>query len=390
MKISPRYQSYRSLESLCWINLAKAQGPDSILGWLLKKNADLLAPPILDFLNTSFCEGRLPLSWKKTGIVPVSKQRPIQDVNKDLRSISLKPIMSEIAEDYVVHNFVMQAVLKKIDKKQYGTIPKLCTTHVLVSMIHNWYVSSDGNAATIRVVLFEFRKAFNIINHSILVRKPSDNDIRNHILWWITDFHVDNTTISEVADKGHESCIHQVVDDLAWQARDGGFQLNERRFKELRISVARNEPEFDPICVNRQTLETVNNVKLLILILSSDLKLNVHVSELVRKVSTRLCFLRQLKKIGCCCQRANSILHHMYSLYSGVRQPRFSLRSTKLERLQKRAMKIIYPAQALELCGLLFDEIWANQSHSLQKLLSSKYQPMYSLKDQRTFIRPKK
>ena len=134
----------------------------------------------------------------------------------------------------------------------------------------------------------------------------------------------------------------------------------------------------------------MNNVKLLILILSSDLKLNVHVSELVRKVSTRLCFLRQLKKIGCCCQRANSILHHMYSLYSGVRQPRFSLRSTKLERLQKRAMKIIYPAQALELCGLLFDEIWANQSHSLQKLLSSKYQPMYSLKDQRTFIRPKK
>ena len=263
--------------------------------------------------------------------------------------------MSEIAEDYVVHNFVMQVVLKKIDKKQYRTIPKLCTTHVLVSMIHNWYVSSDGNAAKIRVVLFEFRKAFNIINHNILVRKRSDNDIRNHILWWITDFHVDNTTISEVADKGHESCI-QVVDDLAWQARDGGFQLNERKSKELRISFARNDPDFDPICVNRQTLETVNNVKLLILNLRSDLKLNVHISELVRKVSTRLYFLRQLKEIGCCCQRANSILHHMYSLYCGVRQPRSSSRSTKLERLQKRAMKIIYPelpyAQALELSGL--------------------------------------
>ena len=71
----------------------------------------------------------------------------------------------------------------------------------------------------------------------------------------------------------------------------------------------------------------------------------------------------------------------MHSLYSGIRQPSFSS-SKDLERLQKRAMKIIYPelsyANGLELCGLftlydrreaiaakLLDEICANQSHSL-------------------------
>ena len=53
----------------------------------------------------------------------------------------------------------------------------------------------------------------------------------------------------------------------------------------------------------------------------------------------------------------------MHSLYPhGVRQPSFSLRSTSylsedLERLQKRAMKIIYPklsdGKTLELSGLL-------------------------------------
>ena len=69
-------------------------------------------------------------------------------------------------------------------------------------------------------------------------------------------------------------------------------------------------------------------------------------------------------------------------------------------------MKIFYPelsyVKALELFGLLtlcdrreaiaaklFDEICANQSHSLHKLLSSKCQPSYSLREQRTFIRPK-
>ena len=51
--------------------------------------------------------------------------------------------------------------------------------------------------------------------------------------------YVDDTTISEVIAKGQESCIQQMVDDLAIQARDEGFQLNERKCKELRISFAK-------------------------------------------------------------------------------------------------------------------------------------------------------
>lgn len=87
--------------------------------------------------------------------------------------------------------------------------------------------------------------------------------------------------------------------------------------------------------------------------------------------------------------------------------------SEDLERLPKRAMKIIYPelsyVKALQLSGLwtlydrrdwvtaakLFDGIYANQSHSLHKLLPSKHQPSYyernqaTMREQRTFIRPK-
>lgn len=204
------------------------------------------------------------------------------------------PILSKIAEDYVVHDFVIPAVLQKINKRQYGTISKLCTMHALVSTTHTWHVSSDGN-----LLLFDFRKAFNLIDHNILVRKLLDYDIPMHILCWIADFlldrrqlvklaqdnfsewlyisagipqgtklgpwlflimindwnageadmwkYVDDTTISEVIAKGQESCIQQMIDDLTIQARDDGFQLNERKCKELRISFAKKEPEFDPI-----------------------------------------------------------------------------------------------------------------------------------------------
>ena len=43
--------------------------------------------------------------------------------------------------------------------------------------------------------------------------------------------YVDDTTISEAVDKGQESCIQQVVDDLARQERDDGFQLNKRKLQ---------------------------------------------------------------------------------------------------------------------------------------------------------------
>ena len=113
--------------------------------------------------------------------------------------------------------------------------------------------------------------------------------------------------------------------------------------KELRMSFVRNKPELDPILVNHQTLESVNSVKLLGLDISSDLKWNVHVSELVRKVSTTFYFLRWLKEMACCYKRACSILHHMHSLYSGVRQPSFLSGCTKLsKRTPQKTAKTYY------------------------------------------------
>ena len=44
---------------LCFINPAKAQGPGVSPDG---NNADLLMPPIMDVMNTSFRESRLPLS----------------------------------------------------------------------------------------------------------------------------------------------------------------------------------------------------------------------------------------------------------------------------------------------------------------------------------------
>ena len=125
-----------------------------------------------------------------------------------------------------------------------------------------------------------------------------------------------------------------------------GWQISviyERKCKELRVSFEGTNQNLTLSWLTIRPLESVNSVKLLGLNVSSDLKWNVHVSELVRKVSTILYFLRWLKEMLCCYKRACSILHHMHSLYSGVWQPSFSLHCTKLsKRAPRKTAKTCY------------------------------------------------
>ena len=125
--------------------------------------------PVYEILNSSFHETHLLPSWKEVDVVLVPNQRPINDINKHLHPISLMPILSKLAENHIVEKYVKPAVLQKLDPRQFGTTPKSSTTHALVNMMHNWLVNTDRNGATARVVLLDFRKAFNLIDHSVLV-----------------------------------------------------------------------------------------------------------------------------------------------------------------------------------------------------------------------------
>ena len=176
-------------QKLLTINATKAQGPDGIPGWLLKENADLLSDPVTENLDTSYREGCLPPSWKEVDIVPVPKQRLIKDVSKHLRPISLTPILSKIAKDHIVEKYVKPAVLKKIDQRQFGTILNSSTTHALISMTHNWLANTDGDQATARVVLLDFRSIANnvlsyrkTVSQSGAVCQPVSHKVPNWVL----------------------------------------------------------------------------------------------------------------------------------------------------------------------------------------------------------------
>ena len=83
----------RVMKLLASLNPSKLCGPDEIPNWLLKEYAELLAVPVSKIINSSFKEQRLPKIWKFTNISPLPKVKPVEDLKKHLRPISLTPCL---------------------------------------------------------------------------------------------------------------------------------------------------------------------------------------------------------------------------------------------------------------------------------------------------------
>ena len=113
-------------------------------------------------------------------VPPLPKKKPVLDLKKDLRLISLTSCVSKVAKEFVVEDVIKPAVLDVIRGNQHGAIPKSSslsgpkwgmghgaipkssTTMALISMLHTWSLGTDGNGVTVRTVVKALANGFNI------------------------------------------------------------------------------------------------------------------------------------------------------------------------------------------------------------------------------------
>ena len=55
-------------------------------------------------------------------------------------------------------------------------------------MLHTWANATDGTGNAVRVVLFDYRKAFDLIDHTILAAKVIQLSMPTFIKRWVIDF----------------------------------------------------------------------------------------------------------------------------------------------------------------------------------------------------------
>ena len=141
--------------------------------------------PFTNILNSSFAEGIVPSQWKKGIVVPIPKQRP-PTLDK-LRPISLTSIFAKVAEGFV-SRWVIDDISHMLDIRQFGNVAGVSTNHYLVNMIHYLHIGAEESHNTGRIVLTDFSKAFDLVDHTILIEKTIQMGVRRNIIPWLCDF----------------------------------------------------------------------------------------------------------------------------------------------------------------------------------------------------------
>lgn len=218
----------------------------------------------------------------------------------------------------IVLSNLLPAVLQIVDSRQYGAIPKSSTTQALICMVHNLAKATDGNGALVRVILFDYRKVFDLIDQKLqlLVAKLHTLDIPPEIINWVSDFltnrqqrvklasdcysewaavpagvpqgtklapwlfilmineltasgvdlwkFVDDTTIAEEVPKGATSKIQLATNEIQDQSTDLKFTLNEDKCEEMRICFTKSgRSDILPVVINNKGIELTFSAKIL-------------------------------------------------------------------------------------------------------------------------------
>ena len=95
-------------------------------------------------------------------------------------------------EEFVV-KWVWDIVQDRVDPDQYGSIKKSSSTHALVDLLHQCYTSTDASKQYARILLLDFSKAFDLINHNILLQKFASFGLPNILMKWIASFLTERT-----------------------------------------------------------------------------------------------------------------------------------------------------------------------------------------------------
>ena len=166
----------------------KSTGPFSlssrIINILLYEIADILK----DIFNLSLQTGIFPKSLKHVKVVPIYKNKGSPYEVSNYRPISLLSNIEKIFEKLVYARVISFLDSKNIlFKRQYGFRSKHSTTHSLIHLTEQIRQSLDKGGYSCGI-LVDFQKAFDTVDHQILLQKLYHYGVRGKCNKWFQSY----------------------------------------------------------------------------------------------------------------------------------------------------------------------------------------------------------
>ena len=332
------------------INISKSSGILNISSYILKEAFSIILSQITRMFNLSLDSGLFPTKWKEALVIPIPKSGTLTDVN-NYRPNSLLPLPGKILEKLVhrqLSGFLESNSL--LSDSQHGFRAGRSTLHSIAQFTKYVNTKLDLKLPTL-VTYIDFRKAFDCVQHKVLLDKLKHLGLSDMSVKWIRSYLTNrkqrvlannvysfflNTTqgvpqgsvlgplfyiiyandlpdllqncnialyaddtILYTANANFEDSITKMqrdISSLASWCSANGVSVNATKTKTMLFgspNVLNNLPAFE-ITYNKTPLQKVTSYKYLGVTLDYHLNYNLHVNKIISSAS---CMLKQFQRM---------------------------------------------------------------------------------------------
>ena len=391
------YEVHRRLETL---KVRRSTTPIDLPVKLYKEFSVEISTPLCSIINASFAQSKCPSDWKTSYITPIPKKSNPQSLN-ELRPIAITPIPSLICEGFVFDRAYAD-IAESIDPQQFGNMKNSSTTHCLISLLDFIHRTLDAQrSVSVALAFVDFSKAFDLVNHNVVIKKAIDLGLRPNLVSWLADFlsgrhqavrfrgatstclpltcgvpqgtklgplcflmlindalgdtdarwkYVDDSTIGmRVANNGDNTNYDELqnnVNNLQEWTSNNSVTINNSKTVVMHINFGAGAVNPPLITLGSNTLEVVESTKILGITIDNKLTWNDHVKSTIKSSTYRLHLLRRLKSLGLPAEELKNIFNTFILPKLTYAAPAWSSslgigQRKDLERVQKRACRII-------------------------------------------------
>jgi len=405
-------------DMLTKLNINKSSGLDGIGPRILKIAAPVITKSLTHIINLSIMSGNFPDTLKCAKVTPIFKKGEKVDPG-NYRPISILPVLSKLFEKHVaIQVYKFFETYSLFHKAQSGFRKYHSCQTELTKLIDLWLKEMDNGHMT-GIVFLDFKKAFDLVDHEILLQKlkcyrfdnPSLNWFRSYLsqrsqrvsignissqtriihsgvpqgsvlgplLFFIyindlplnnestnTDLFADDATMytsssdTEVIQMRLNSDLIRVQN---W-AQQNRMVINEGKTKCMILGTSQKlhksgNPELS-LAINNHRLENVKHEKLVGVSIDNNLLWHDHIDKLCKTLSSKIALLSRIKKYLPTETRNLYYKHYILPTMDYCSNVWGNGAKSELDRiykLQKRAARIILDASIDHPSKALFTEL---------------------------------